>query len=241
MIESKTLGSAVGIQRQGVIDRSDISSLPAVGNGVIAGKFKRGRMDKPFKVTAANYRALLGHDPANASYLAVEDLFKRGASSVMVLRTGNSFAVSMVAANVRLWASGLYPILVEEKMRIGASMRGHGYTMNAIVDNLEVGASLTGSGILKSHAPPPPPESTKLSLPIERVDLFAAMTGVGELWEKPKPPVIVIPNHKLAIENMTLSGRMTGTGELKDYDILYDRAIDKIAVSATMKGTGELK
>lgn len=114
MIESKTLGSAVGIQRQGVIDRSDILSLPAVGNGVIAGKFKRGRMDKPFKVTAANYRALLGHDPANASYLAVEDLFKRGASSVMVLRTGNSFALSVVAAIARMWSTAPYPTIIDK-------------------------------------------------------------------------------------------------------------------------------
>ncbi|MGP5192908.1 hypothetical protein ACTXJO_04620 [Psychrobacter celer] len=88
MIESKTLGSAAGVQYQGVIDKSETTPLPSLANGVIAGRFKRGRMDKPFKVTASNYKALLGHDPSNPSYLAVEDAFKRGISEVSILRTG---------------------------------------------------------------------------------------------------------------------------------------------------------
>lgn len=88
MIESKTLGSAAGVQYQGVIDNSESTSLPSLANGVITGRFKRGRMDKPFKVTASNYQALLGRDPSNPSYLAVEDAFKRGISEVSILRTG---------------------------------------------------------------------------------------------------------------------------------------------------------
>jgi hypothetical protein len=63
--------------------------LPSLSNGVIIGKFKRGRMDKPFKVTASNYQALLGRDPSNPSYLAVEDCFKRGVSEVSILRVGS--------------------------------------------------------------------------------------------------------------------------------------------------------
>lgn len=88
MIESKTLGSAAGVQYQGVIDKTETNSLPSLANGVIVGRFKRGRMDKPFKVTASNYKALLGHDPSNPSYLAVEDAFKRGISEVSILRVG---------------------------------------------------------------------------------------------------------------------------------------------------------
>ncbi len=88
MIESKTLGSAAGVQYQGVIDKTETNSLPSLANGVIIGRFKRGRMDKPFKVTASNYQALLGRDPMNPSYLAVEDAFKRGISEVSILRTG---------------------------------------------------------------------------------------------------------------------------------------------------------
>ncbi|MGP4716907.1 BspA family leucine-rich repeat surface protein [Psychrobacter sp. T6-6] len=90
MIESKTLGSAAGIQYQGVIDKTETSSLPSLANGVVTGKFKRGRMDKPFKVTPSTYQALLGRDPSNPSYLAVEDAFKRGISQLSVLRTGSS-------------------------------------------------------------------------------------------------------------------------------------------------------
>ena len=92
MIESKTLGSAAGIQYQGVIDKTETNSLPSLSNGVITGRFKRGRMDKPFKVTASNYQALLGRDPSNPNYLAVEDAFKRGISEVSILRTGGTGA-----------------------------------------------------------------------------------------------------------------------------------------------------
>lgn len=91
MIETKTLGSAVGVQRGDVIDNSESTSLPSLANGVITGKFKRGRMDKPFKVTARNYRALLGYEPSNPSYMAVEDAFERGISEISVVRVG-SFA-----------------------------------------------------------------------------------------------------------------------------------------------------
>ena len=88
MIESKILGSAVGIQRQDVIDNTETNVLPSLANGVFMGRYKRGRMDKPFKVTSENYRSLLGHDPSNPSYLAVEDAFKRGIREVSILRTG---------------------------------------------------------------------------------------------------------------------------------------------------------
>ena len=88
MIESKTLGSAAGIQRQDVIDNSESVSLPSLNNGVITGRFKRGRMDKPFIVTPDNYKALLGYDPSNKSYLAIEDTFKRGVTGISVLRVG---------------------------------------------------------------------------------------------------------------------------------------------------------
>lgn len=90
MIETKILDAAVGVQRQDVIDKSETTVLPSLANGVMAGHFKRGRMDKPFKVTAKNYKALLGHDPSNPSYLAVEDAFKRGVSEVSILRTGGT-------------------------------------------------------------------------------------------------------------------------------------------------------
>ena len=89
MIDTKTLGDAAGIQRQDVIDRSADRVIPAWAKSVIVGRFKRGRMDKPFTVTANNYQALLGDDPFNPSYTIVDDAFIAGASEVMVMRIGN--------------------------------------------------------------------------------------------------------------------------------------------------------
>ena len=89
MIETKILGDAVGVQRGDVIDNSETTVLPSLSNGVITGHFKRGRMDKPFKVTSANYRSLLGPDPSNPSYLAVEDAFKNGVNELSILRAGS--------------------------------------------------------------------------------------------------------------------------------------------------------
>lgn len=90
MIETQTLGSAVGIQYQGVQDRTEGIPLPTLNNGVLVGKFKRGRTDKPFNVTKNNFRAMLGYDPTNPSYMAVEDYFERGNSELKVMRVGSS-------------------------------------------------------------------------------------------------------------------------------------------------------
>lgn len=94
MIESKTLGAAVGVQRGDVIDKTESTSLPSATNAIIVGKFRRGRMDKPFRVTRDNYQALLGFDPSNPSYNTVEDALKQGVASVMVGRVGSSLGKS---------------------------------------------------------------------------------------------------------------------------------------------------
>lgn len=94
MIDTKTLGAAAGIQRQDVIDRSADRVIPAWAKAVIVGRFKRGRMDKPFAVTANNYHALLGDDPFNPSYTVVDDAFIAGASEVMVMRVGDPLLAS---------------------------------------------------------------------------------------------------------------------------------------------------
>lgn len=113
MIESKILGSAVGIQRQDVIDNTESTVLPSLANGVIMGRFKRGRMDKPFKVTSANYRNLLGHDPSNPNYMAVEDAFKRGISEVSILRTGATGGGGGNTGGISCVASGGYILKTE--------------------------------------------------------------------------------------------------------------------------------
>lgn len=88
MIEVSMLGVAAGVQYQGVIDKSEGTNLPALNNGVIIGRFKRGYTGKVFTVTADSYKTVLGHDPSNPSYMALTDLFNSGVSEVSVLRVG---------------------------------------------------------------------------------------------------------------------------------------------------------
>ncbi|VWX31590.1 conserved hypothetical protein [Moraxellaceae bacterium 17A] len=88
MIQSKILGEASGVQYQGVKDESEINQSSGITTGYLVGYFKRGFMGKPFTVTKDNFQALLGYDPSNPDYLAVEDVFNRGVPSLQVLRIG---------------------------------------------------------------------------------------------------------------------------------------------------------
>ena len=89
MIQSKILGEAAGIQYQGVKDESELNQSGSITTGYLIGYFKRGFMGKPFTVTKDNFQALLGYDPSNPDYLAVEDAFSRGIPSLQVVRIGS--------------------------------------------------------------------------------------------------------------------------------------------------------
>lgn len=86
MITTKILNQAVGVQRDRAKDKTETATLPSANNGIIVGAFKRGRADKPFKVTRDNYKAILGRDIGNPSYMAVEDAFMRGIKELWVCR-----------------------------------------------------------------------------------------------------------------------------------------------------------
>lgn len=88
MTVTKVLGNQTGIQHQGVQDKSEADPRDALLNVVFTGNFKRGRMDRPFKVTPHDYRAKLGHDPENQAYSAIEDALTDGAPFVWVQRVG---------------------------------------------------------------------------------------------------------------------------------------------------------
>ena len=88
MIQSKILGEAAGVQYQGVKDESEVNQTGGITTGYLVGYFKRGFVGKPFTVTKDNFQALLGYDPSNPDYLAVEDVFNRGVPSLQVLRIG---------------------------------------------------------------------------------------------------------------------------------------------------------
>lgn len=90
MIQSKILGDAVGIEYSGVDDQSEREVANPLTTAVMIGKFKRGVVGKPFLVTKENYRQMLGYDPSNPDYMAVEDVFNTNVPSLHILRTGSS-------------------------------------------------------------------------------------------------------------------------------------------------------
>lgn len=91
MITSKILKSAAGVQVGSVIDKTETLTLPSTSEGVVVGRFKRGRMDRPFKVTISNYQAVLGRDLSNPNFLIVQDALDCGAGEVWVMRVGSSY------------------------------------------------------------------------------------------------------------------------------------------------------
>lgn len=120
MLNSKTLGRAVGISQDEVSGNTG-PNVPSINpNGVIVGRFKRGRTDKPFKVNSINYKALLGEDRTNPSYTIVEDAFIAGAIELWILRIGSPVAKLSDGSEVIdgktfeqiAFESNLYPIPV---------------------------------------------------------------------------------------------------------------------------------
>lgn len=90
MIQTKILGDAVGIQYQGVQDKSETNNPSSISNGLIVGRFKRGFMGAPFRVNKDNYSAYLGFDAANPDFMAVQDAFRTGINELWVVRVGTS-------------------------------------------------------------------------------------------------------------------------------------------------------
>jgi hypothetical protein len=90
MFTVSVLGEAVGIQHQGIIDRSGTgASANGLNTAVFVGRFKRGRIDTPMLITKDTIRGRLGYDPENPDYQAVRDVLDK-VPSVYVLRVGVS-------------------------------------------------------------------------------------------------------------------------------------------------------
>ncbi|WIH76090.1 hypothetical protein [Acinetobacter baumannii] len=86
MTVTKVLQEQTGIQYQGVQDKSETDPRDTLSNAIFTGVFKRGRFDKPVKITSSNIRAKLGYDPSNLTYMAIEDCLKTGTPFVWVQR-----------------------------------------------------------------------------------------------------------------------------------------------------------
>lgn len=94
---TKILGAQSGIQSSGVKNNSGADTTVQLLNAIIFGQFKRGRFDRPFKVTLENIRAKLGYEPDNKDYRAVEDTLKMGIAYIWVQRLkGSTLSVEPV-------------------------------------------------------------------------------------------------------------------------------------------------
>lgn len=80
------IGSAVGIQYQGVTDQSGSAPAGRLVNGLIIGDFGRGRVDQPMFITK-DALAQLG-DESKPAYQTVADCLDTGVPGVWVLRIG---------------------------------------------------------------------------------------------------------------------------------------------------------
>ena len=86
---TELLENESGLQYDGVDDqRQDESAYPDIG--LMVGRFKRGCYNKPMTITKNNQRAMLGYDPRNPYYAAVEDALETGVNSVQVLRLADA-------------------------------------------------------------------------------------------------------------------------------------------------------
>ena len=83
--ETEILANESGIQYQGVNDASSVTGEYPI-QGLMTGIFKRGRFDRPMTIHKSNIKAMLGHEPKNPNYLAVQDALETGVPSVQVLR-----------------------------------------------------------------------------------------------------------------------------------------------------------
>ena len=89
MNTTKILGEAVGIQSQGVVDRTETQTKVGLTSAIIIGLFMRGRVDRPMVIHNGNIRGQLGYEPNNPYYMAVQDCLDTGVPSIQVLRVGS--------------------------------------------------------------------------------------------------------------------------------------------------------
>ena len=83
--ETEILANESGIQYTGVNDASSVTGDYPI-QGVMTGIFKRGRFDRPMTIHKGNIKAMLGFEPKNPYYNAVQDALETGVPSVQVLR-----------------------------------------------------------------------------------------------------------------------------------------------------------
>ena len=98
MTVSKILQGQAGIQYGAVTDKSGADPRDSLNNVFFTGQFKRGRFDKPMKIHSGNVRAMLGYDPENKDYVAIEDALATGVPFVWVQRVSGEDSTPLTCA-----------------------------------------------------------------------------------------------------------------------------------------------
>lgn len=80
------IDSAVGIQHQGITDKSGSDAVLRLTNGLIVGDFGRGRFDQPMLITKDTLVQL--GDESKPAYQTVADCLDTGVPGVWVMRLG---------------------------------------------------------------------------------------------------------------------------------------------------------
>lgn len=86
MNTTKILGEAVGVQWQGVTDNTETNTVAGLTQAIVIGRFKRG--NGLMTINQQNIKGMLGHEPKNPYYIAVQACLDAGVPSVKVLRVG---------------------------------------------------------------------------------------------------------------------------------------------------------
>ena len=122
--ETEILANESGIQYQGVNDASSVTGDYPI-QGLMTGIFKRGRFDRPMTIHKGNIKAMLGFEPKNPYYLAVQDALDSGVPSVQVLRLkgGENFCVEVASYYYRIYqVTTMPPIQPDETPKFLSSI-----------------------------------------------------------------------------------------------------------------------
>lgn len=108
MNTTNILGEAVGVQYQEIQDHSETDVGSILTSALIIGRFKRGEVGRAMNIHQGNIRGMLGYDPKNLDYIAVQDCLDAGIPSVRVLRVAEAaigFEISCAGATDRVLIS----------------------------------------------------------------------------------------------------------------------------------------
>lgn len=126
------------------------------------------------------------------------------------------------------YASEIYPIWVENRLNISASMTGSGFlVLGKYDDDLILSSSMRGNGtlntVLKQH-----------TVEHEQLAMRANMQGSGIIKS-------ILSAHDTGHDSLGLSYQLTGDGQLNTVRIEYDYGHENLNLSYSLTGNGVLQ